>query len=341
MKQQTILITGACGFLGKAILQAMQAQANLKVIAACRDKTRLPSSFKGEVRQGDLRDAAYREQLVKDIDVICHAGTWASMWGHRQQENENFYQPTLALIQAAIDAKVQRFIMAGTVAIAAKETQRSLIDDFSAMRKTKFWPHLDYLIDVDRFMQRNAQRGTKMISLRLGHFVGAGNKIGLVPVLVPRLKTALVPWLAGGRSRLPLIGDSDLGNSFVRASLAEGLGAYESFNICGAEFPSTKEVITYIAAKVGVSVPWFSVSYPMGNLFARLMELIYPLVPGKAPFLTRSVVHLAEQWLCDTRYAQTKLGYTAEKDWRLAIDEALDDLKSKDYPWPAMSQPLT
>ena len=177
-----------------------------------------------------------------------------------------------------------------------------------------------------------------MTTMRLGHFVGAGNTLGLVPVLVPRLKTWLVPWLAKGRSRLPLIADTDLGNSFVAASIANGLNDYESFNICGTSFPSTREVICYIAEKTNTPMPLFSVPYPAGYLFAWLMEKLFPVLPGKAPFLTRSVVHLAEEWVCATDYARNKIGYEPQKDWRVAMDEALSELQVKHYPWPYMSQ---
>ena len=228
--------------------------------------------------------------------------------------------------------------MTSTVVVADKNKTESKIDDFSETHKTGFWPHLDYLIDVDQYMKANSNRGMQMVNMRLGHFVGAGNTLGLIPVLVPRLKSWMVPWLASGKSRLPLTSDSDLGNSFVKASLADNFQDYESFNICGESFPSTREVIEYIANQTGVPTPLFSVPYPVGYLFAWLMEKLFPILPGKAPFLTRSVVHLAEEWVCSTDYAFKKMGYKPQKDWHIAIDEALDELRKMDFPWPYMAQ---
>ena len=345
-EHQTILVTGASGFLGKAILAAFAQQENTTCIAACRDNCKLPDAFQGEVRQGDLRDPAYRKSVVQGVDVICHAGTWAAMWGHTQQEQANFYQPTIDLIEQAIAAGVKRFLMTSTVVIAepVRRFRRNnpdasvVLDDFAPTRYTGFWPHVDRLIDVDTYMQKHAGRGMQMITMRLGHFVGAGNTLGLVPVLVPRLKTWLVPWLDKGCSRLPLVTDTDLGTSFVAASIAEGLNDYESFNICGTSFPSTREVIRYIAEKAGTPMPLFSVPYPAGYLFGGLMEKLFPLLPGKAPFLTRSIVHLAEEWVCSTDYASKKIGYEPQTDWRDAMDEALSELQAKHYPWPYMAQ---
>lgn len=339
MISKTILVTGATGFLGSQILQALSAVDGIKVIAACRSPNKLRSDFNGEVRCGDLTDSDYLQTLVQDVDVICHSATWAAMWSHEREERALFYQPCIDLIENAIEAGVSRFIMSSTVAVADRQSPYRALDD-SPSGKRGFWPHLNFLIDVDDYMQAQAQRGMQMVNLRLGHFVGAGNRLGLVPVLVPRLKSRLVPILGDGSARLPLISDSDLGHSFVRASLAEELESYESFNICGEEFPTLPEVLERIQQGTALPLPWYRVPYALGYGFGWLMESLFPVLPGRAPFLSRSVVHLAEDWFCDTRKAREKLQFVPQKPWQVALDEALDELQQRGYPWPAMSQAL-
>lgn len=340
-KKIRVLVTGATGFLGRNILKALALRRNVEVIAACRTPAKLIPQFQGAVRAGDLQDAGYRAAVVKDVDVICHAGTFATIYNHRQLEQTHFLEPTLDLIEQAIKAAVSRFIQTSTNVIAApRKKSAAAIDDFSPPRYTGFWPHLDRLMDVDRFMQQNSHRGTQMVCMRLGHFVGAGNDLGLVPALVPRLRTYLVPWLAGGRSRLSLVCDTDLGESFALAATAPALKNYESFNICGTEFPAAREVFGFIAAETGFPRPAYSVPYPAGYAFGWLMEKLSMLIPGTSPFLTRSIVHLAEDWLCTTDYAARTIGYVPKKDWRVAISEALAELKSKGYPWPRLTHAL-
>lgn len=339
MNNQTILITGASGFLGSNILKEFTKAEGIHVVAACRERNKLSDFFQGEVREGDLTDADYRRSVVEGIDVICHAGTWAAMWNHAKAEDNKFFKPTLGLINCAMDAGVKRFIMTSTVAITRPgHSQSAVLDDFSAPHHTGFWPHVDRLVEIDRYMQENADQGTQMTSLRLGHFIGKGNSIGLLPALVPRLKTRLVPWINRGKSRLPLISDRDAASSFIATAMANTLEPYESFNIVGSELPSTREVIEFIAEKTGSPTPLFSVPYPAAYIFAWLMEKLFPILPGKAPFLTRSIVHLAENWNCNNHYAHTKLGYTPQKSWQIAMEEALEELKDKNYPWPQLAQ---
>lgn len=335
---QRILVTGATGFLGGNVLQALLAQPDIEVIAACRSRVQLPPAFKGEVRIGDLSDAAYRRAVVQGVDAICHCAAWAALWGHAELERSRFFEPNLDLIEQSIRHGVKRFIQTSSVAIGKVQRDGSPHDDHSPTRYTGFWPHLDRLIDIDRHMQANSHRGTQMVTLRLGHFIGKGNRLGILPALVPRLRSYLVPWLAGGRKRMPLVADTDMGKAFALAAVAKNLNGYESFNICGTEFPSMREVIDFIAAETGFPKPLYSVPYPAGYAFGWLMEKLHPVLPGSSPFLTRSIVHLSEDWLCPNDYAQRKLGYVAQKDWRAAVREHLADLAAQGYPWPRLAQ---
>jgi nucleoside-diphosphate-sugar epimerase len=307
-------------------------------VAACRRPERLPAGFDGEVRAGDLDNADYRRQVVKGVDVVCHAASAASMWGHAREERERFLAPAVDLVDQAVEAGVGRFILAGTVAMSAPPERGVLLDDRAETRPTGFWPHLDRLIDLDRHMAERAGEGTQMVLLRLGHFVGVGNAVGLVPALVPRLRTRLVPWLDRGRRRLPLVADTDLGAAFALAATATGLADYESFHIIGPERPTLREVVDHIAATAGCPRPWVSVPQRLGYVAGGLMEKLPPVLPGRSPFLTRSIVYLCEDWYCTNDRANQALGYAPRKDWRLAVDEQLRGLAADGYPWPRLSQ---
>lgn len=338
-QQIRVLVTGATGFLGSNILKALAARPDVLPIAACRRRERLSATFTGDVRVGDLMDPQYRRTVVTDVDVVCNAASWASMWNHNKLERERFYQPTRDLIEQAIRQGVKRFVQTSTVAIAVARKDEEPLDDFSETRHTGFWPHLDRLVDIDNDMRANSRRGTQMITMRLGHFVGAGNRLGMLPALVPRMRTYLVPWLAGGRKRVALVADTDLGNAFALAATASSLNDYESFNICGSEFPTLREVIQFISQETGFPVPLYSVPYPAGYAFGWLLETLKPLLPGSSPFLTRSIVHLCENWVCSNDYAKKKLGYVPHKNWRATVIEQLSDLKAEGYPWVPLCVP--
>ena len=48
--KQTILVTGATGFLDSHVLAAITPDNNPHLIAACRNPSKLPPDFQGEIR---------------------------------------------------------------------------------------------------------------------------------------------------------------------------------------------------------------------------------------------------------------------------------------------------
>lgn len=329
-----VLVTGATGFLGKGILSAL-AGSDVETIAACRVPTRLPSGFTGEVRVGDLTDPGYRAAVVEGVDAICHAGTWGAFWGHAEEERRLFLDPTLDLIDQATASGVKRFLLASTVAVAERSSGAP-IDDFAPMKKTGFWPHLDLLIDIDERMRKVASTQTRMVHMRLGHFVGKGNSLGLVPAIIPRLKTRLVPWMGNAGARMPLATAEDMGQAFALAATCATIESYDSFNIHSGALPTMRDVFTHIAREAGVPLPLFHAPYWSGYAFGRLMEA----VPTPTPFLTRSLVHVSEDWNSPIDRARNVLGFAPRGNWRTAVSEAISELRGTGFAWPSLNQPV-
>ena len=334
----TVLVTGATGFLGSHVLEELQSRSALHLIAACRRPSRLVG-FTGEVRQGDLTDSHYVQEVVKGVDVICHTAAWTSLWGHRKEEERLFREPTKALIDGAIAAKVKRFIFDSTVVVAGPRRDGIPITDHEPATRPGFWPHMDCVVDIEHYMRERAGHGTTMVSLRCGHFAGARYNLGFLSLLVPRLRTHLVPWVAGGKARVPLVDGRDVGNAYALAARADGLKGFESFNICGPAFPSMREVMEFLHSEIGVPRPHFGVPLWAGYAFGWLMEKLNPVLPGD-PFLTRAIVYLGEDWYAPSDLAKQRLGYAPEFDWKDALRRQLKDMARQGYPRIPLADPI-
>lgn len=330
-KKKIVLVTGANGFVGSHVLEALQACEELTLIAACRDPAKLLPGFSGEVRQGDLTDSGYVEDVAQGVDVICHAAAWTSMWGHRRTEERLFREPTIALIDSAIAAGVERFIFDSATVVTGPHRDGSPVGDSEPAARQGFWPHIDMVADIEKHMCDRSDAGTSMVSLRCGHFVGARYKIAFTSLIVPKLKTHLVPWVAGGRGRMPLVDGRDMGEAFALASKADGLRGFHSFNICGPSFPTMREVIDFIHDETGVPKPHFSVPRWGAYLFGWLMEKLNPVLPGD-PFLTRSIVYLGEDWYAPSDLAKERLGYVPKHGWKEAVRHELKNMEVRGSP---------
>lgn len=335
---KTVLITGATGFVGSHILRAFatQSDSDIRVIAACRDQTRLPAGLATEVREGDLRDKAYLHSLLDGVDVVCHAAAWSSLWGHREQSEELFLQPSLNVLEACVARHVERFLFISSISVPGPHAQG---DAHAVGAPPSFWPHLQNVSRIEAAMRAAAGGNTTFVNLRCGLFVGEHYGLGLLPILLPRLKTHLVPWVVGGRTGMPIIDGSDIGRAFRLAALAPAMRGYESFNIVGPEIPTVREVIDYLHRQFGYPRPHFSVPFPIGYAFAHLMELLDRIVPWE-PLVVRSIIYLLEETHATNRAAQERLGYVPRVDWRTAIRRQIEEMSWRQQARMSMAAPV-
>ena len=330
----SIIVTGANGFVGSHILEALASQP-VQIIAACRDPSKLPPWFSGETLAGDLRDPTYIKRIAEAADVICHAASWTSLWNHARASHDLFLEPSLQLVRAAAKAGVARFVFISTTSAAAPQTSH---DPLSRGIPRRFWPHLCNVIAIENAMRDYASQ-TTMVSLRCGIFAGERYGLGVLPILLPRLKTHLVPWMNHGRTSLPIVDGSDIGQAFARAALEPTLSGYTAFNIVGPEVPSTREVIQFIHDEFGYPQPHFSVPFPIAYAFAWLMEKLDPIVPWE-PLVTRSIVHLLEEVNASNEEARKRLGYQPQVHWKTAIRKQVAEMKLRQKTGMKMFRPL-
>jgi len=334
-KTTTVLVTGATGFVGSHVLEALALRSDIRVIAACREPRRLVPGFQGEVRAGDLRDARYRERVLDGVDVVCHAAAWTSLWGHADESRRLYLEPALALLEAVVARGIRRFVNVSTTSAAAPARSH---DATSHGIPRRFWPHLGNVIAIENRM-RDRAGGTAMVNLRLGIFAGERYALSVLPILVPRLKTHLVPYVAGGRTSLPIVDGHDVGEAFALAATAPGLASYEAFNIVGPSTPSVREVIELLHEEFGYPKPHFSVPFPVAYAFAWLMEKLDPFVPWE-PLVTRSIVHLLEEVNVSNAEAGKRLGYRPRVDWREAVRAQVREMAAREIRPMRMARPI-
>lgn len=333
---QTVLVTGATGFVGSHILEALLQQNTCRVIAACRDGSKLLDSYVGEVRCGDMRDPVYLATLFQDADVVCNAFAWTSVWKHHRQSDDLLLRPSLALIDAARAAGVKRFINTSTTSAAAP--QRSHDPDSIGIPR-KFWPHLSNVIAIENYLRQQAKPQFQVINLRLGLFVGRRYGLGVLPMLLPRLRTHLVPWVNSGKTSMPLIDGRDIGHAFTRAALAPGMTDYEGFNIVGPEIPDVRTVLQFLHAHWDYPLPHFSVPFALAYPFAQLMEFIDTVVPWE-PLVTRSIVHLLEEVNVNNDKASSMLDYQPSYPWQAAVEAQIREIQTSPRRFINMAKPL-
>lgn len=296
---------GATGFVGSHTLAALQAMENIRPVALVRDAGRLPADYQGEVRVGDIRDAAFVAQALPGVDAICVATAWTSAWGHAEASRRYLLAPTLALLDAAVQADIPRIVFPSSV---TARVLRTLPAGHLRGSPDSLWPHMANVNRIEDYLQTLTARGSTTAVLRLGHFVGEHYGLGMLPILLPRLRSHLVPWVGKGRTTIPLIAGRDVGQAMALAATRPGLTGYTTLGVVGGERPTAREVFRFLHAAYGYPLPHFGVSFAMAYGFARTMEAVSHFTPWD-PFITRSVVLLLEESAASNERAARLLGY--------------------------------
>lgn len=325
-KPPVVLVVGATGSVGSQTLMALMRRRDagqpLRLVAACRAPERLPAGFDGEVRAGDLRDDRYLAGLFDGVDVVCLTAAWSSLYGHADASRRLFREPVEAALNAAEAAGVKRVLITSAIDVKNVASSRS-----RAIRERlpEVWPHLAHVVALEAELDAMAARGITAVAMRCGFFVGPGTAIGIMPVLLPRLRARMVPMLGGGEVPMRFVDVRDIGEAFAVAALAPDLQGRVSLDVVGDDAPTFRELCGFLHAEYGYPLPLFGVSFDLAYRFAWLAEKLAAITPFE-PLITRSIVFLSEPAVLDTEVLRG-LGFRARHHWRDAIREQIDEIE--------------
>lgn len=119
---ETILITGASGFLGKRIVRFLQRTSDAYLLTTSRQQESFPNHL---VR--DLSEAT--AELTTNVDTVVHfAGLGAHQKGSEAEFNTANVMNTIQVAKSALESNVKRFIFISTTDVHGTESQSPLTE---------------------------------------------------------------------------------------------------------------------------------------------------------------------------------------------------------------------
>jgi uncharacterized protein YbjT (DUF2867 family) len=264
-----ILVTGATGFVGGHVVQALRADGQ-DVRALVRDRRRgeRVAATGAELAVGDVTRPETLGAAVAGCDAVIHLV--AIRQGRPEEFERVMISGTRSLLDAAREAGVKRFVYMS--ALGTTEETRDLVPYYGAK-----WAN-------EQAVQAS---GIPHVIFRPS-FIFARDG-GILPTFAKLARlTPVTPVIGSGSQRIQPIWADDVGAYFARSvALDEALG--RTFELGGPEALTWNEFWERLKRVRGMRRP--SVHVPVGIM--RLNALVTERLPGNIP-LTRDLLKMLE-----------------------------------------------
>lgn len=240
------LITGSTGFVGHRVLAALTRRGD-----DCRALLRRGEG--PEVVRGDLADEAALTAACAGIDCVIHCAGYAHAFAARSADEARQhwlvnFEGARNLVEAAGRAGVCRFVFLSSVKAMAEPGDACADEDFpgepdSDYGRAKRAAEAAVLAAAERY-------GMHVVNLRLSMVYGAGGRGNLERMgrLVGR---GLFPPLPETGNRRSLVHVDDV-VAAILAVAADPRAGGRTYNICGPEAPSGRQLFAALRAACGL-----------------------------------------------------------------------------------------
>lgn len=306
-----VLVTGASGFVGRKIVEALQPDRELALSVLLRnpDKDRVLTARGARIYKGDIGDPETLKEALAGKEIVIHSA--ALMSNFDSFPREEFYRINAAgtenMLKACDPARLERFLHISTVGVYG--------DAPSAYEWSKK--------ESERIVLKYAkERAIPFTILRPSQLYGPGMRYGW-PQTIKSIKTGRMVIPGNGRARVHLLNIADLAAA-VKLTLRNDSAKNRIYDIAGPEVLSIGEVFDIISEDLGVRPPArvpFSIIY--------FSACVLRLIPSrlKSAWLRLLTPHRLEFFARDHVYdmdaAQKELGFNPKVRVREGFTEMI------------------
>ena len=314
----TVLLTGATGFLGSHVAEALVAEGwTVRCTVRKTSNLRWIESLPVDRVTADVRSAAELAAALEEVDVVVHSAGLTRAKSDAEYHRVNS-EGTQALALAAVDAGVRRFVFVSS--LAARGPDRRVSDrGVTGDRPTSAYGESKLAGERRLFQVLSEQTGAMQgVILRPGGIYGPRDEDSLN--LFKVAKTGMIP-VPTGKGRLQPVYVKDVAEAVIRAVARPDVDL-KPIPIVGPEIVSWADMGEALGNAVGKSVRLVKIPNPIWQVGGAVAETAARLVGMSPQFDRRTADDLSRlDWTADPREAEVSLGWRAATHLREAMEE--------------------
>ena len=325
-----VLITGASGFVGSAVLRALGGCGlTLRAMVRASSPRDNLAGVDCEVVEGDMRHTADVCHALEGVRWLYHVAADYRLWARDPLDivRANL-EGTRTVMEAALSRGVERIVYTSSVATLRAPDQPTPIDETAPLAEGEgIGAYKESKVAAERLVERLvAERSLPAVIVMPSTPIGPRD-------IKPTPTGRIVVEAAMGR--IPAFVDTGLNLVHVDDVAAGHVLAMENGRvgeryILGGQDASLREMLAVIAELTGRKAP--TVNLPRTPLYplAWAAEAVAQIT-GREPMLTRDSLKMASHHMFFTSAkAETELGYNA-RPYRQALADALAWFRAEGY----------
>lgn len=308
----TILVTGATGFLGTALVpELVKRREEVRILARDEQKARAQFGEAVSIIAGDITDARQVERAVEGASVIYHL---VGRLYHPSVPTELYRQThtegTRILLAACKgQSQLKRIVHCSTTGVHGATGTKP------AAENAPFAPTNPYeatKLEAELLaLQAYKEDGLPVSVVRPGLVYGPGD-LHLLGFF-SSIQKGLFRVIDGGKALLHPIYIDDMTTAFLLcAENPQALG--HSYNIAGERPVTIRELATAIAHSLGKELPSGSIPLWLANLASDIFAITPGMQGERAPLTRSRVAFLTHSRVYDISRASTELGFAPAID---------------------------
>lgn len=323
MTERRVLVTGATGAVGPAVVHALLADGALvRVLALPGTPAPLPAG--AAVVYGDICDYSALCRAATGVDAVVHMAALLHETGERSPASDYSrvnVEGTAKTIAAAHAAGAHRIVLLSTIAVYG-EVPGVVADETTPPHPDT--PYAETKLAAEVLVRRaTAMDGTPAgVVLRAGAVYGPHVKGNYRRLVVALARRRFVP-VGDGRNCRSIVFDADLADAIVLA-LRHPAAPGRLFNVTDGQFHRTSAITAAICAALGRRPPRFTIPIGLAIAACRSIETVARMIGLPPPVRASAVTKYVQDVRVSAEHIRREIGFTPRYDlqtgWKATVD---------------------